>query len=465
MKLTLPTHFKESKYHYYTNQFNLANKIINDFCHVFQMKDYIDIEFIDEMIVFDDHLLFAKTVSEQLCLDGSSFMKTFCVVSVQKTLYIMTPEYFSKVYPQGIETHSYAKLIAHEIAHQLHLLILKGKEDLMGPIWFYEGFAIFAANQFLGKPAYIPNAHLKKIIQTNDRLFYMYYGYIFRRLMEKADLFEMIGKASDEDFGNLVYQLVKHEETDELEEMITYHNEIEHQFVDQTVRDYVLVLPGGAYSYTSEREAKPVQKMFVKKGYHSGIYYYRSKMLRHPFLLEEGINHLKDLKLNPLIRNVYICGFSAGGHFALQLLENASDLLSGGILAYPVVTTEKNFMHVYSFTQLYGRKLTKEEMNEASLEKHVHESMPPIYIWHTVDDEVVKVENSIFLFEALKKKKIITELHLFPKGRHGLSLANEDTPFPGEDKNSFKVENAYVSSWFNEAIGFLQNIDQFKRSL
>ena len=44
----------------------------------------------------------------------------------------------------------------------------------------------------------------------------------------------------------------------------------------------------------------------------------------------------------------------------------------------------------------------------------------------TVTDELVPVENSYLMAMALKQAGVSFEHHVFPKGRHGLSLANED---------------------------------------
>lgn len=42
-------------------------------------------------------------------------------------------------------------------------------------------------------------------------------------------------------------------------------------------------------------------------------------------------------------------------------------------------------------------------------------------------DDCVPVENSLLFFNALRKFEIPVEMHLYPVGGHGLSLANEET--------------------------------------
>jgi hypothetical protein len=58
---------------------------------------------------------------------------------------------FMRIRPEyARDGEAWSRLLAHELAHELHLRILKGDANAMGPQWFYEGFAIYAAGQDLG---------------------------------------------------------------------------------------------------------------------------------------------------------------------------------------------------------------------------------------------------------------------------------------------------------------------------
>ena len=57
-----------------------------------------------------------------------------------------------------------------------------------------------------------------------------------------------------------------------------------------------------------------------------------------------------------------------------------------------------------------------------SLENQVNVSTPPAFLWHTVEDTAVPVENSILYASALRKNHIPFEIHIYPKGTHGQSL-------------------------------------------
>ena len=97
------------------------------------------------------------------------------------------------------------------------------------------------------------------------------------------------------------------------------------------------------------------------------------------------------------------------------------------ILSYPVISAGK-MAHRESFYELCGKtNPTEAELNAFSLEKHVSADTVPAFIWHTFTDQTVPVQNSLLLAEAMTEADVPFELHVFPQGRHGLSLCNELT--------------------------------------
>ena len=87
------------------------------------------------------------------------------------------------------------------------------------------------------------------------------------------------------------------------------------------------------------------------------------------------------------------------------------------------------------------------------LEFQVSRDTPPTFLWHTVTDDCVPVENSLLFFNALRKLEIPVEMHLYPVGGHGLSLANEETSY--EDGGCVQKE---CQSWMELACKWMQNI-------
>ena len=73
--------------------------------------------------------------------------------------------------------------------------------------------------------------------------------------------------------------------------------------------------------------------------------------------------------------------------------------------------------------------------------------------YHTVTDDCVSVENSLLFFNALRKFKIPVEMHLYPVGGHGLSLANEETSY--EDGRCIQKE---CQTWMELACKWIENI-------
>ncbi len=60
---------------------------------------------------------------------------------------------------------------------------------------------------------------------------------------------------------------------------------------------------------------------------------------------------------------------------------------------------------------------------EVSPERHVSPATPPCFLWHTVEDPAVAVENSFDFALALRRAGVPFELHLYEKGQHGIGLA------------------------------------------
>jgi acetyl esterase/lipase len=225
----------------------------------------------------------------------------------------------------------------------------------------------------------------------------------------------------------------------------------------------ILILPGGGYSHTSPREAEPVARAFNKHGFHALVLHYRVAPHLHPAPLLDASNTLALLRKNATklkvdAHKIVLCGFSAGGHLAASLgthwnkayLQNKTctspglNRPDGLILSYPVITSGIH-AHRGSFEHLLGDGGDPALLEEMSLEKQVTKTMPPCFIWHTGEDQAVPVENAFLLAEALRKEKIPMEMHIFPEGPHGLSLATEET----DETEDASMTIPHVSIWMD----------------
>jgi dipeptidyl aminopeptidase/acylaminoacyl peptidase len=61
-----------------------------------------------------------------------------------------------------------------------------------------------------------------------------------------------------------------------------------------------------------------------------------------------------------------------------------------------------------------------------SAERHVTPRMPATFLFHTMADAGVPVENSLLYAAALRKNKIPYAMHIYEQGRHGVGLAQDD---------------------------------------
>jgi acetyl esterase/lipase len=84
------------------------------------------------------------------------------------------------------------------------------------------------------------------------------------------------------------------------------------------------------------------------------------------------------------------------------------------------------FTHQGSKRNLLGNKPAPELVKLLSNELQVQADSPPCFIWHTWEDRVVPVENSLLFASALRKQGIRVVLHVYEAGRHGIGLGGRD---------------------------------------
>ncbi|MGN0401207.1 MAG: alpha/beta hydrolase [Acetatifactor sp.] len=260
--------------------------------------------------------------------------------------------------------------------------------------------------------------------------------------------------------------------------LTTYIQE-HYEDIDIDKRPLVLICPGGAYAYTSVREGEALALQFLAMGYHAAVLDYSCAPARFPTALAELASAMA------LIRNnaekwhvdpeaVIVLGASAGGHLAASMgmlweeeylskaagLQDSAEFKAMGnrlfrpdgmILCYPVINSGE-YAHRESFQNLLGEEEGRLEhwyekdslLSKMSLETRVTEQTPPAFVWHTYTDGAVPVENSLLLVSALRKAGVPVEFHMYPRGGHGLSLANRLTRH--RDKSAVQEE---CTSWIS----------------
>lgn len=223
---------------------------------------------------------------------------------------------------------------------------------------------------------------------------------------------------------------------------------------DDTVRDCMLVVPGGGYCMVVPPEAGIVAKEFYDRGMNAFVLTYTTDITMsvplkmQPLLdIDRAVRIIRAgheaFKINP--DRLFVCGFSAGAHVCGSLCTHFEDIEdnsryknvdnrpTGAILSYPVITTGP-MTHIYSVQALLGKEPTQEELEYFSLEKNVDAHTPPCFIWQTRDDNLVPVENSYLMAESLKAAGVNYAHYVFPSGFHGLSIPTDEF-FRGEFDN------------------------------
>ena len=206
-------------------------------------------------------------------------------------------------------------------------------------------------------------------------------------------------------------------------------------------RGAVLVCPGGGYTNRAAHEQLPIAECYRDAGYNAFVLQYRVSPNIHPApLLDVSravrlIRHNAD-RWNLDAQHIAVCGFSAGGHltaslgvhYGLDILSTRDELGTVScrpdalILSYAVLSG-KAFRHEGSFTNLLGPNPDPAVVALMSLEDHVTPNTPPTFLWHTADDPVVPIANSLIFAQALNHNGVPFELHVYPSGPHGLGLA------------------------------------------
>lgn len=211
------------------------------------------------------------------------------------------------------------------------------------------------------------------------------------------------------------------------------------------LRPTVLVLPGGGYQNHAEREAEPVAMAFLAKGYNAFVLRYSvAEYAVWPNPLNDVEQALRLIRQNAAAWQVdpeKICtvGFSAGGHLSIAVSSMGAERPNAQIVGYPVVNAETvKVMPVQNFPELLS-----------SIDQHT----VPTFVFATMEDELVPVQNSIQLIAALDRAGVESEIHIFKRGCHGACLAT-----PHDSSGLSRFVHPEIAVWFEMAMTFLRDL-------
>lgn len=192
LPLCLPSSL-ESKRSLFEKNLIDSQKRLKKFAIHYGWKNHLEESFADKVILFDDRKNFKEHLINHCDLDSSiEIPETYSAGLENRILFAVSPQLYEEGYPQGIEAHYYEKLLCHEMIHRLHVKILAGDEEKMGPIWFFEGFAIFGSNQFENTNIEISESEIWDTMTDDKRGDYRKYGAILRYWLKKKSLQELV---------------------------------------------------------------------------------------------------------------------------------------------------------------------------------------------------------------------------------------------------------------------------------
>ena len=171
-------------------------------------------------------------------------------------------------------------------------------------------------------------------------------------------------------------------------------------------RPAVIVCPGGAYRFKSDREGEPVAFRFLAAGMNAFVLQYSVAPSEYPCALLELAAAVAMVRENSEAwhtdpKQIYLCGFSAGGHLCASLGTLWKDGMFSGstgyepyqwkpdgmILSYPVISMDQ-FGHEECRNLLLGER-QQELKGQLSLQKRVSPDTVPAFLWCTQEDEEV----------------------------------------------------------------------------
>lgn len=216
----------------------------------------------------------------------------------------------------------------------------------------------------------------------------------------------------------------------------------------------------------SDREGEPIAFQYLAAGFTAFVVTYTCNA-RFPTALIEAAYTFRKIRLraeefhiDP--EKIAVLGCSAGGHLAGCLATMWNDNMivktidcspedvrpNAAVLCYPVISGVTS-PHTGSFNVLLGEDAGRSDLSRLSLENRVTPKTPPLFIWHTANDDCVSAHNSLVMAKACISNKIPIELHLFDEGPHGLSTCDKTTGW----NEAFYLPN--VRQWIRLSVDFL----------
>jgi len=208
----------------------------------------------------------------------------------------------------------------------------------------------------------------------------------------------------------------------------------------------VVICPGGSYYWMARNiEGRDVARWLNSHGITAYVLFYRTAQFGHhyPAMIQDLERTMQIIRSTPELRKgvdadkIGVMGFSAGGHLAATLATyyDSPHLDSRGVecavslrpaftaMIYPVVSMDAQIGHEHSRKNLLGKTPSEGMLDSMSLERHVRDDQPPVFIICAEDDPTVDYRNSVRYDEALTDKGIEHKFILYEESGHGFGLS------------------------------------------
>lgn len=232
---------------------------------------------------------------------------------------------------------------------------------------------------------------------------------------------------------------------------------LDDQFVirDGKKHPFAILVPGGGYQMVSSFiEGGPIARKLNQQGISAFVVYYRvKKKAMYPAPMDDLAAAVREIfaraeEYGLVTENYSVWGASAGGHLAatfgtehMGYAKYALPKPGALVLAYPVITMEREKTHMGSHDLLLGKDAKKEMESFTSAEQHVTAAYPRTFIWCSDDDNVVNPDNTRDMVSALEEAGVPVESRIYHGVQHGAGPA---TATPAEN-------------WIKEAAAFWLN--------
>ena len=211
----------------------------------------------------------------------------------------------------------------------------------------------------------------------------------------------------------------------------------------------VIVCPGGSYFWHDmDAEGAKVGEWLRQNGISAFVLRYRTAGFmaffthyrylfrgnRYPDALDDLHQAMTYVKHHAKEYGVHVdsigaMGFSAGGHLVMSAGELLEPQERPAFIApiYPVVTMIQKCVHKRSRRALLGdsRKNNKKLRDSLSLECHVPDDCPPVFLVNCKDDPIVKYHNSELLDSALTAHHVTHRYIQYKTGGHGFGATDD----------------------------------------